>query len=356
MVDTLQPSTQERLAALHERMSGWSLAGHWQLRRPLAPLEPQLWSWQAISTCLTESGEVVKLGENSFRRTVQLINPVLREEKATTRTIQVSVQLVKPGEVAECHRHTAAALRFVIMGQGAYTAVEGERFYMAPGDLVLTPNWTWHDHLNETDEPIVWLDVLDGHLARYLDASFIELHPAPSQPITKTDGISRWGLGLTRPHHAAVRNEALPFNYKWQDTLTALEALAGGEGDPYDGVLLQYTNPLTGGLTMPTINCQIQMLRPGEATKVHRHTSSTVYHCVRGSGVTTVDEFGMQWGEKDCCFVPSWRWHSHRNTSHTQPAILFSVSDQSALESLGLHRVELWPEDGAVINSSVQKE
>jgi gentisate 1,2-dioxygenase len=340
MVDTLQPSIQESLAALHERMAGWSLAGHWQPRRELAPLEPRLWRWEEIYTCLTEAGEVVKLGEDTGRRTVQLINPALIQEKATTRTIQMSVQLVKPGEVAECHRHTAAALRFVVMGHGAYTVVEGERFSMAPADLVLTPNWTWHDHTNNTDEPIIWLDVLDTHLAKYLDASFLEQYPASSQPITKPDGISRWGLGLTRPRQAAASNEAPPFNYKWQDTQAALEALAGGEGDPFDGVLLEYTNPLTGGHTMPTINCQIQMLRPGEATGVHRHTSSTIYHCVRGSGVTTVDELGLEWGEKDCFFVPSWRWHSHRNPSNTQPAILFSVSDRPVLEAIGLYRVE----------------
>jgi gentisate 1,2-dioxygenase len=210
MVDTLQPSTQKGLAALHERMASWSLAGHWQPRRELAPL----------------------------------------------------------------------------------------------------------------------------------DASFFELSPASSQPITKPDGISRWGLGLTRPRQAAASNEAPPFNYQWQDTQAALEALAGGEGDPFDGVLLEYTNPLTGGHTMPTINCQIQMLRPGEATGVHRHTSSSIYHCVRGSGVTTVDELGLEWGEKDCFFVPSWRWHSHRNASNTLPAILFSVSDRPVLEALGLYRVE----------------
>ena len=100
MVDTLQPSTQEGLAALHERMASWSLAGHWQPRRELAPLEPRLWRWEQIYTCLTEAGEVVKLGEDTGRRTVQLINPALTQEKATTRTIQMSVQLVKPGDLS----------------------------------------------------------------------------------------------------------------------------------------------------------------------------------------------------------------------------------------------------------------
>jgi len=115
-----------------------------------------------------ESGDAVKLGridEAAKRRTVQLVNPGLIAEKATTRTIQMSIQLVKPGERAECHRHSAAALRFVVEGDGtAYTNVESEQMFMEPGDLILTPNWTWHDHFNGGDGPIVWLDGLDIRL------------------------------------------------------------------------------------------------------------------------------------------------------------------------------------------------
>ena len=105
-----------------------------------------------IYSCLMESGEVIKLGgigDAAKRRTVQLVNPSLTNRKATSRTLQMSIQLVKPGERAECHRHTAAALRFVVEGDGTgYTNVEGEQMLMEPGDLVLTPHWTWHDHFN----------------------------------------------------------------------------------------------------------------------------------------------------------------------------------------------------------------
>jgi len=49
------------------------------------------------------------------------------------------VQLVMPGEVAPTHRHAASALRFVLEGEGtAFTAVDGERTAMRPGDFVLT--------------------------------------------------------------------------------------------------------------------------------------------------------------------------------------------------------------------------
>ncbi|HEX7232030.1 MAG TPA: cupin domain-containing protein, partial [Candidatus Binatia bacterium] len=171
------PDTPE-LQALHARLAEHSLAGHWQSREKNPELVPYLWTWSMIYSCLMESGEVVKLGgidDAAKRRTVQLVNPALNARKATTRTLQMSIQLVKPGERAECHRHSAAALRFVVEGDGtAYTNVEGEEMLMEPGDLVLTPNWTWHDHFNAGKSNVVWLDVLDSHLTRYLDAGFEE--------------------------------------------------------------------------------------------------------------------------------------------------------------------------------------
>ena len=340
-----------RLEELHRIMAENSLAGHWQPRQPMAELRPHLWRWPVIYSCLMESGEVVKLGhidEAAKRRTVQLVNPGLTAFKSTTRTIQMSIQLVKPGERAECHRHTAAALRFVVEGDGTgYTTVEGEEMHMEPGDLVLTPSWTWHDHYNQGESNIVWLDVLDVHLMNQLDANFHENYgEGPAQPVTKSEGYSRHRLGAVRPLTESPGTRALPYTYKWRDTLPVLEQLAEtADGDPHDGVLLQYANPVTGGPTMPTIDCRVQWLRPGESTRPHRHTSSTIYHVMQGAGTTVAGRDNsngnpMAWTEQDCFVIPSWHWHHFRNDSQTEPAILFSVTDRPVLESLNLYSEE----------------
>ena len=353
----------DRIEALHRRMAEHSLGGHWQPRRrnPSPKLVAHLWPWETIYSCLEESGEVIKLGrigDAANRRTVNLVNPSITDFKSTSRTLQMSVQLVKPGERAECHRHTAAALRFVVESDGAgYTNVDGEQMIMEPGDLVLTPNWTWHDHHNPGKEPLVWLDVLDVHLTNHLDAN---IHETPSegalentnyfegaaQTIVYPDGYCRQRFGAVRARADQLDARFVPYTYKWGDTLKALNAMAEADvSDPHDGILLDYTNPLTGGPTMPTISCRAQMLRPGAETRPHSHTSSTIYHVVEGEGVTTVgSEKGggedMAWGRRDCFFVPSKAWHSFRNRSKTEPAILFSVSDRPVLESLGLYREE----------------
>jgi 1-hydroxy-2-naphthoate dioxygenase len=271
----------------------------------------------------------------------------LTNKKATSRTLQMSIQLVKPGERAECHRHSAAALRFVVEGDGtAYTNVEGEQMLMEPGDLVLTPNWTWHDHFNPGKANIVWLDVLDAHLTRYLDAGFEENYgEGPAQPIVKASGYCKQRFGAIRPRTNPAAHAGLPYHYKWRDTMQALQNHAtAGAMDAHDGVMLEYANPLTGGPTMPTIGCWVQMLPPGEKTKPHRHTSSSIYHAVQGRGMTCVGKTKaaiehLDWGQHDCFFVPAWNWHWFENKAK-EPAILFSVTDRPVLESLGLFREE----------------
>jgi gentisate 1,2-dioxygenase/1-hydroxy-2-naphthoate dioxygenase len=143
-----------------------------------------------------------------------------------------------------------------------------------------------------------------------------------------------------------MSNAAVPYVYKWKDTLKALNEVAqAGERDPHDGVLLEYTHPVTGGPTMPTIGCWVQMIAPGESTKPHRHTSSTIYHVVQGEGAASVGKSKtslaeLAWGPRDCFFVPSWNWHKFENRSKKEPAIIFSVTDRPVLESVGLFREE----------------
>jgi gentisate 1,2-dioxygenase len=281
----------------------------------------------------------------------------------TSATLTLAFQLLLPGEKAQAHRHNFSAVRFVVQGSGAYSTAAGEQMIMEPGDLLTQPNWAWHDHNNQTNEPCIWLDGLEARLSRVFQASFHETWPeGVSQPVAKPDGYCRRVYGALRPQSTVERGILPPaFSYKWGDTLRALEELAAteGQGDPYDGVLLEYANPITGGHTFPIMTCTIQMLRPGETTRRHRHTGTTQHHVVRGNGVTIVDEavnappgmdpqepvlsaegVDLAWSEKDCFIVPSWRWHRHRNSSNSQPAILFSMSDRPILESAGLYREE----------------
>ncbi|MGH8974476.1 MAG: cupin domain-containing protein, partial [Acidimicrobiia bacterium] len=124
--------------------------------------------------------------------------------------------------------------------------------------------------------------------------------------------------------------------YPWEATRTALEALRG-DPDPSDGVLLRYTNPLTGGPVLPTLEATIQLLAAGVRTAPHRHVHSTVYQVFRGQGETVIDGTRFTWQRGDIIAVPQWAAHDHRAID--TDAILFSITDAPVLEKLGLERV-----------------
>jgi gentisate 1,2-dioxygenase len=249
-----------------------------------------------------------------------------------------------PGEIARAHRHSGSALRLIIEGKGGYTVVNGDRIPMYPGDLVLTPNWTWHDHANDTDAPMIWLDGLDTPLVRMLEAGFYEQYDEEVQPVG--EGLSRssakYGAGGLRPAwEPTPETKSSPlWRYPMSQVRDTLERLAAEEnGSPFDGVILEYTHPLTGGSAMPTIACYMQMLRPGEHTQAHRHVCCTNYHVIEGSGYSLVGDRRLEWEDKDVFTVPTWTFHEHVNTG-SWPAFLFSFSDAPVMKALELYREE----------------
>jgi gentisate 1,2-dioxygenase len=306
---------------------------------PLTSVEPCLWKWSDVHESLVRAGEVISL-EQSERRVVRLVNPGLDQQHAfATHTIQISFQYVKPGENARAHRHTPAALRFVVQGNGAYTTVNGQQCIMEPGDLILTPKLTWHDHSNDSAEPMIWLDGLDVPLITALHQVMQERYSERRQPIEKNSEEVMDRLGDSIRHGLPLTDF---FHYKWRDTERALRALAqsAASRDRYDGWLLEYRNPLTGGPTMTTIQCAVQLLSPADQTEAHRHTSTVIYHVFRGKGATEIGERRFEWEEGDSFVVPLWHVHRHLNRSPSDEAILFSMSDAPVLKALDLYREE----------------
>jgi gentisate 1,2-dioxygenase len=338
------PVVGDSVETLNQDMAKKNLGGHWQLglesyaSYPESTVQPYLWKWQDVYESLMRAGEVVSM-EEAERRTVRLLNPALRDRQATTHTLQFSFQYVKPGEHARPHRHTAAALRFILKGNGAYTTVNGQKCVMEEGDLILTPQLSWHDHTNDSGKPIIWLDGLDIPLVQSLQQLLFEPHPEYAQPIEKTsDELTL--LSIDTRLAAAPATEF--FHYKWADTHRRLNALVqAASPDRFDGYLLEYQNPKTDGPTMPTIQCALSLLRPGQETEAHRHTSTAIYHAFRGRGSSFVGEERFDWEAGDSFVVPLWYPHRHSNRAASEEAILFFMSDAPVLKSLGLYREEI---------------
>lgn len=317
----------------------WTVLGSLITREPKSACRPFGWRFDEIREAMVEAGALITAKE-AERRVLILENPGLRGQSKITTSLYAGIQLVLPGEVAPAHRHSQSALRLVLEGKGAHTAVDGERVMMNPGDFIITPSMTWHDHGNETDEPIYWLDGLDIPLVQFLDASFVEHLASDEQPITKPNGdsLARYGANLLPvDYHPSAGSPTSPvFWYPYDRSREALDRLARAQDwDPCHGLRMRFVNPATGEHAMPTMGTFLQLLPKGFETQRYRATDATVFVCLEGAGRSCIGETVIDWGPRDVFVAPSWFPLSHEADAES---VLFSFSDRPVQEKLGLWR------------------
>ena len=305
---------------------------------------PFLWRWTQVEPLVHQGGVIVAPDRNVERRVLRLANPGL--DHGTTHTMSAAIQLLLPGECAPAHRHTPTAIRWILQGEGAYTTVQGDKCAMERGDLVLTPSWTWHDHANDGDGPMIWMDGLDTPLVHNLEATFYEPYPEDQQPVQGVgESRRKYASGALKPVGEQPHDQYSPlYHYKWDKTYDGLKQLEEVASDPFDDVAMEYTNPTTGGSVLRSIACWIQLLRPGVRGKAHRHASSKVYQVFEGHGYSIIEGQRFDWTKGDAFAVPSWAWHEHGNESGEE-AILFSIQDTPLMNALALYREEAYEEN-----------
>lgn len=340
-----QPQVSKERKDFYARIDTGHVAPLWEVLhelvtpKPKTPCVPVVWKWDTVLPWIMESGKLITTQE-AERRVLVLENPGLRGRSRATHSLYAGLQLVLPGEIARAHRHSQSALRFIMSGDGAYTAVDGERVTMHVGDFIITPSWSWHDHGNPSKEPIIWMDVLDMPIVELLDAQFMEKFPQQSQMTTHTEGASFARYGNTMmPLNYRPRSHTSPlFWYPYERSREALATLARSEdAHPCHGHKLQYVNPATGGAAMPTIGTFVQMLPRGFKGTDYRSTDSTIYSCVEGKGRARIGEQSIEFGPKDTFVAPSWMKHRFEVDAET---VLFSASDRPVQQALDLWREE----------------
>lgn len=364
-----------RHIAYHQKLRGLNLAEGFSydtttLRpRPYWPTQPKndvqpcLWRWRDLREVIREAGELVGLGHGQLkydRRVVALTNPGLHDEYATTTSFFADFQLIRPGESTPSHRHTPCASRFIFEGDG-WTTVGNEKIFLHCNDIVFTGQNPWHNHGNPADSDLLFLDVLDIPLLQFLGLSKWEFdywsitgskgnhHTPVSMEDFPNEAYTKSHL---RPRFKTWKRDARSFAHlKWLEARQALMALKDERGSPYDGILLEFTNTETGGSIGPTMTICTQMLRPGEKTLEHRHTSQTIYIGVEGRGKLVVENHEFEWGPHDVFVVPSWMWHRHENAEDAAPAFLHSISDATLAATLNLYREQQKHPDGSISDS-----
>ena len=320
-----------------------NLAPLWNVLKGLVPAQPVpaakpcKWAWNEVYPQLLRSGGLIS-AEEAERRVLVLENPGLPGKSKITDTLYGGLQLILPGETAPAHRHTQSALRFVLHGSGAYTAVDGEKTPMQRGDFIITPHWTWHDHGHEGSEPVVWLDGLDVPLVSFLRAGFREEYTQKAQTTSQAAGESaaRFGSGLLPLDYVPHGLTSPLFSYPYARSREAIEVQArSAPPDPHLGVCLRYVNPVTGGWTMPTIGTVLRYYPQGFTTRPYRSTDSTVLVGLEGEAEIRVAGTTMRIGPNDIAVVPGW---SEWTVAAQQDTVVFSYSDRPVHEKLGLLR------------------
>ncbi len=318
---------------------------------------PHHWKWREIYPYLEKIGRVASEAdvppvEFADRQQFLLTNPGLGGRLQVASSIRCAVSIYNPGDLAKAHLHSPNASRTILSENGGYTNVDGERCEASRGDLILTPNGTWHDHGNDGTTPVVWIDTLDWPLMEFLDIIWLdEDFPAKAgnarvQETTHPPGYSRslYGHGGLRPtfqsHQRGIGQNVSPFfQYRGKDVREALAAMRGAAGDPHEGVTLEFVNPVSGGPVFPTLTHGAQLLRAGEETLLKRETSSMVYVCLEGRGQTEVAGKTWDWEENDIFVVPNFLWRRHVNRG-AKDAVLYSMSDRPLLEKIGQYRAQ----------------
>jgi gentisate 1,2-dioxygenase len=304
-----RPGTNAERDDFYHRLKKKSAAPLWEqlsdlvLAQPRPHCVPALWRYEEMRPYLMESGKLITADE-AERRVLMIENPGLGGSPQITQSLYAGLQLVLPGEVTATHRHATAALRFVIEGDGAYTSVDGTKITMHPGDFILTPSWTYHDHGNLTDKPVVWMDGLDIPIVNMLDSSFAEHYPGGTKPVLLETGDSAVSFPYSRMRTLAEKTPGARIHY-------------GAER------------------TMPTIDAWLRFLPAGFKTKPYRSTDATVFCVAEGQGISRIGTETFAWSPHDIFMVPSWVPVTHEAR---EESVLFSFSDRPIQKALGLWR------------------
>jgi gentisate 1,2-dioxygenase len=327
------------------------------------------WRWRELNPYLQRIAEIarnaeIKPIETTDRQGILLTNPGLGGRLQITNTIRCAIAIYNPGDIAPAHIHSPNASRTILSDKGGYTNVEGERCECRRGDIVFTPNGTWHDHGNDDKEPMIWIDMLDWPLMEYLDCVWVDQDyvaapdskhsNAKSQAAVHADGHSTrmYGHGGLKPVFTSNQrgwgqNPTPHFHYKGADVMEALHGLRGEQGDAWEGIKMQFVNPVTGGPVYASLDYCAQLLRPGEELALKRETSSTFIVVMEGQGYSEIGGQRFDWEKNDIMAVPNFLWRKHVNTGKSD-AVLYTVSDAALLRALGQYRAQGKNADGSV--------
>lgn len=138
------------------------------------------------------------------------------------------------------------------------------------------------------------------------------------------------------------------FHFRGVEVRDTLTRLKGEKGDPFEGIKMQFVNPVSGKPIYPTLDYSAQLLRPGEELQFKRETSSSYALVLAGKGFSEIGGERYDWEENDVMAIPNFLWRRHVNNG-TEDAIIYTTSDKALLENIGQYRSQGKAKDGSIV-------
>ena len=293
--------------------------------------------------------------EFADRQSILLLNPGLNGRLQVTNTIRCAIRSTTRAMSHPCTCIPECKPDHPVQ-QGRLHRGRRRTLHRRSGRSDLTPNGTWHDHGNDSNEPVIWIDTLDWPLMEFLDAAWVD-HDMPGaqgntnvQPVTFSEGYSRklYGQGGLKPafvdhqRGSATPGAAVPLPRRRRAGDAARPAQR--EGRPVRGHqdrVRQSGNRRTGLQDTRLFGAAPAI---GRGDRVSRETAGTYYVVIEGSGATEVGGKRFEWGHNDLFVVPNFLWRRHINTGKTD-AVIYSVSD-ALLRNIGQYYAQGRAKDG----------
>ena len=294
------------------------------------------------------------------RRASLVVHPHVREPGlGLAPGIQVSINVLKPGERTKPIRHNSTQVNFCIRGAG-HSVIDGKTIPFEQYDVWNTPSMATYRHVNDSDALQVRLTYSNAALLEKMNVHVVDEDPPAAEPGERLDRPGEHGgagspfgtFPLTEdgaclmPYEKLINPDVSPsraLHWPWRLVRAHLDRLVA-LGPSYAGrrLYLLY-NPATGRTNGTTSNFFATMtIRPAKIVdRPHRHTAAAINYYFAGSGRSVVEGKVYEWKAGDLMLsAPGWGIHNH--ASHDEPVYELTVQDSPlniAMESL------LWQEN-----------
>ena len=348
----LQANFIDRVGESYEKLDPYKL-------KPAADWPPILIAKETIDREIERLADLPRPANG--RRQILLVHPNAPDPgRGLTPGVQVTLDVLKPGEATAPIRQNATQVNFCIHGSGSCIAGEREIQY-SQYDVWNHPSFVTYRHFNNSKKLQARLTYSNAALLEMMRVHLIEEDPTDAnrpavernaeEDARKKSPFGTFEIGddgaMLMPYETLINPppvESKVLHWPWQVVEENLIKL-GDLGKDYIGrrLYLLY-NPLVDRFngTTPNFFATITIRPPNIIDRPHRHVSSSINYYFAGSGYSVVDGKRYTWKAGDLqVSAPGWAVHNHASDDNG-PVYELTIQDQPLniyMESL------LWQED-----------